>query len=190
MKDDTQIAQLKRLLQRALRPRTSSGAGRDGRWRPWFERKLEGLSAFAVADRSGIPNQAWDILRMRFVWGWPVEEVARRTCYDQRTIYRYIDLALARVVRDMPSGIVASLQPTFYTWKAKACPHCGGDLYWDEEGTQRGLEGEWRCLQCSRRFELDLTPLKVVTMPSRRGSQSAARSTSLSSPTTLLQKWK
>lgn len=32
-------------------------------------------------------------------------------------------------------------------WKQRSCPHCEGDLFWDNEDMW------WQCLQCSRHVE-------------------------------------
>ena len=167
MTTDTSTAKLRRVLKTALRPRVQSGLAYDGRWKTWFENKIEALSSFALTDRNQAPPIAWDILNMRYVRGIPLPEVARYHNLSTRQADRYINEALNAVIAAMTPGQKASLIRVNYSWKFDACTHCQGDLFWDAEGAHGTTTGEWVCLQCSRRFEIDLTPIPHPNMTAR-----------------------
>lgn len=159
MISDASTSKLRRVLKTALRPRSRSGLAYDGRWKLWFENKVEALGAFALTDRTTAPPIAWDILNMRYVRGIPLPEVARSHNLSTRQADRYINDALDAVIAAMTPGQKAALTSVNYSWKFGGCPHCEGDLFWDEEGVHGTTTGEWACLACARRYEIDMTPI-------------------------------
>jgi hypothetical protein len=160
---DASTASLRRVIKTALRPRQQNGVAYDGRWKNWFERKIDALSSFALTDRSTVSPIAWDILDMRYGRGIPLPDVARSKNMSTRQADRYINEALDALIAAMTPGQKANLFRVNYSWKYDACPHCQGDLFWDEEGVHGTSTGEWVCLACSRRFEIDLTPAVHLT---------------------------
>jgi hypothetical protein len=160
---DASTASLRRVIKTALRPRQQNGVAYDGRWKHWYERKIEALASFSLTDRSSVPGVAWDILDMRYGRGIPLPDVARSHHMSTRQADRYINEALDAVIRSMTPGQKANLTRINYSWRLDACPHCQGDLFWDEEGVHGMSTGEWVCLACSRRWEIDLTPAVHMT---------------------------
>ncbi len=157
----TERRRLRAALKWALRPQPDRSFEQNGRLKDWAVRKLEGLLAYGLADKSGLSQRAVESVQMHYVQGVPVENIACHYGVTPRTIARDMVMVLDHVLDQTPNSILASLQPIVFQWKMKGCTHlqCGGDLYWDSVGAYGG-DGEYCCLMCGRRYTADGEPLR------------------------------
>ena len=144
---------LRRTLKWSLRTdswrRTESG----GVARDWYNRKLDGLLAFALA-KDKLDKRTRDILRLNFEKGLPLDKIAFNLKLSVRQVSRDLNKGLDTIIDNVPQSIIVSLNPAICQWVLKACLNCGGDMYWDEEGAHN-QGGEYCCILCGRRYTIE-----------------------------------
>jgi hypothetical protein len=146
---------LRRTLKWAFRcdpwRRTESG----GMVKDWYNRKLDGLLAYGLA-RDKLSKREVKIMRWHFELGLPLDKIAFNLKLSVRQVSRDLNRALDTIIDNVPQSIIVSLNPAAYEWVLRGCLHCGGDMYWDDEGAH-GRGGEYCCILCGHRY----TPAEV-----------------------------
>ena len=144
---------LRRTLKWAFRcdpwRRTESG----GVVKDWYNRKLDGLLAFAMA-KDKLDKRTRDILRLSFERGLPLDKIAFNLKLSVRQVSRDLNKGLDTIIDNVPQSIIVSLNPAIYQWLLKGCLHCHGDMYWDDEGAH-GRGGEYCCILCGHRYTIE-----------------------------------
>lgn len=153
--DATWRNRLRTELKRSLAPRPWKSTMSQGRVRAWFDRKLDGIMAYTLADKRDWPQQTVDILYDRFTEGRNINWLSVKYRISERQVYKRIRWALDRVIDTAPEAVIRALLAPDSRWIIKGCLHCGGDLIWNSEGAYIELEGDYCCFQCSRRHRYD-----------------------------------
>ncbi len=156
---DFERRRLRATLKWALRPDPWHEFDRAGELRELTARKLDGLISYGMVDKTGLSERAIKSVQMHYIQGIPIENIAHHYLVSPRTIAGDITMVLDYIIDHTPKRLLVSFCPIIYQWKIKGCPHCGGDLYWDSVGVYGG-DGEYCCLMCSRRFDINGQPLR------------------------------
>ena len=151
--------QLRAALKWALRPIDYRQLEDKDGLKDWFTRKLEGIMAYALADKSEVSNRALELTNDHYARGVPIVALAHHHHISSRQVIRDINSVLDCVLDNAPKEVLASLSPKTFMWHNQPCPHCGGNLFWDDVGAYGG-DGEFCCLQCAHRFDYMLQPFE------------------------------
>jgi len=161
--DDETRYRLKRQICRSMPPSTHVFTHRDGRLTQWFINKLEGLAAYAYADKNGLKKWELDATRLCLVECRTQGDVAEIMGVDQSSVSRAIRKVLDCVVTQMPEDMArAVLQADKANWKfghahknpsyarrdPKSDYHCVSPLFYDPDVAGYA---EWCCSLCSYR---------------------------------------
>ena len=149
--DDKERNYLRRAIKNALRGE-SWRVPKRGVPKAWYDRRLDTLLGYGVSNPV-LPARIRQILSMRFEQGIPLDNVARSLRLSKRQIIRDMNDGLDLIIDNLPEGVIRNLSPERYTWLFRACPNCGGDMYWDAEGT-KGADGEYCCNLCAHRYTI------------------------------------
>lgn len=146
-------------LRYNLKTRYGMFSNRQGELRVWFERHLDDIlpMAFGPQDTDGR-----DIVNMIFVNGRSVKEVATLYGKSKTFIYNHINAffdALIEALSDEIYVIMAEKALTLQGWRLRACPKCGGSMFYDDVGGVQHPGSEWCCLACGLREAHDLHPV-------------------------------
>ncbi len=147
---------LRRLLRLALHPKTNIKY--NEKWSIRIENRLQALAAFSTVDKSAIPKIKLDCLTLYCQHGYPVDAIALQMTLSPLTVDNYIRDALDFIVDHMNEKVLHGFHPTITQWRLKGCSHCGGDLQWDAEGAYDPNEGDYVCLQCGMRYDVENLP--------------------------------
>jgi len=158
--DDETRYRLKRQICRSMPPSALPFTSRDGRLAEWFIKKLEGLAAYAHADKSGLKTLELLATQLHLVECRTQADVANILGIDQGTISRAVKKLLNCIIDQMPQEMaLAVLQAGKANWRfgyvhqhrASNYP-CVGALYWDPDVTGYA---EWCCSECGYREGAD-----------------------------------
>ncbi len=141
--------QLRRTLKWSLRSDSWRRTESQGVTKPWYDKKLDGMLAYGLVKEQ-IPRRTLKIMRLHFDQGLPLDKIAFNLKLSTRQVSRDVNRGLDVIIDNVPRDIIVSLSPDRYTWLLKACPNCGGNMYWDPEGAH-GQGGEYCCLLCGCR---------------------------------------
>ncbi len=138
--------ELRGVIKRSLRSDPRIEYGRS--WPRWVEKRILALIAWGAVNKSQLNKISLECVRLQFVEGWPVKLIAEKFHISPADVLNRVRGILDYVIDNTGSEIKKELVPL---WRLKACPHCGGDLRWDAEGTIG--DGDYTCILCSRRFD-------------------------------------
>ncbi len=152
---DRQIkALLIKRMKASLGLRSATKTNREGELREWFIHKLEGVVAYGMAPQDDLLGR--EIVRLHFVEGRPMNMVSAALGIPLSTAYRRMDDIFNAAADAIPWQMATSLlNNKVPRYRLKGCPQCGGDQAWDSEGAISLTEGEWVCLACGRRYNVE-----------------------------------
>ncbi len=158
--------QARSALKWALKPQPGRRfEDEHGRLKEWAEKKLDGLVAYGLVDKTGLPERALRVTKLHYFDGVPVEALAKQFSVSPRTIANDLTMILNHILDNAPKSLIASLVPAVLQWRVEGCPKCGGSQYWDIQGAY-GYDGEYCCINCGWRVDWKGESMRQPIAPS------------------------
>jgi hypothetical protein len=136
---------IRQMLRKSLKPNSSAKYKSHSNWPKWLQDRLTTLAIYSYSNKTECDEKQIMCLRL-YSNGYDYNSIARDTKLKKRTVEKYIYLALDWVIDNTPDYLLNNIPTEFTRFRLGACPHCKGDLLWDD------TEGQYWCLACARRF--------------------------------------